>query len=199
MNELEKNSGGIPWTQCAGILLAAVVLGLLYNHASPLRVRAMTETSATSDSTNAPKLRGTVRNETISLSFDNPTTVSAPPPAPPSGNSPAVNLPALRWPEVKALLDAGKIVLLDARAKASYDSGHIPGAISLPAATPANDLRTFTERFQKTTALVTYCGADDCRLSHALAEMLVKVCGFTNVSEMPGGFAEYNLATSAPK
>jgi hypothetical protein len=29
-----------------------------------------------------------------------------------------------------------------------------------------------------------------------LAEALIKVCGFTNVSDMPGGYAEYLITES---
>ena len=36
------------------------------------------------------------------------------------------------WPEVKAKLARGEIVLVDARDTLAYEAGHIPGAISLP-------------------------------------------------------------------
>ena len=37
----------------------------------------------------------------------------------------------------------------------------------------------------------------ECHLSHQVAEVLVKICGYTNVSEMPGGYAEYLAAEPA--
>ncbi len=36
-------------------------------------------------------------------------------------------------------------------------------------------------------------------MSHALAESLIKICGFTNVSNMPGGYVEYTLASAQTK
>jgi rhodanese-related sulfurtransferase len=42
--------------------------------------------------------------------------------------------PALRidWPSFKKLYDAGDLVLIDVRDRASYQAGHIPGARSIP-------------------------------------------------------------------
>ena len=111
----------------------------------------------------------------------------------------ALNIPSLKWPEVKAQLDAGKIVLVDARLKANFDIGHIPGAVLLPATSTADELRAFAEKYPKTTAFVTYCGSESCHMSHALAESLIKICGFTNVSNMPGGYVEYTLASAQTK
>jgi rhodanese-related sulfurtransferase len=105
-----------------------------------------------------------------------------------------MKIPELKWPEVKALLAEKKIVLVDARLKANYDISHIPGAISLPATALAPELQAFATAYPKETHFVTYCGSDSCHMSHALAESLVKICGYTNVSEMPGGWAEFNVA-----
>ena len=88
---------------------------------------------------------------------------------------------------------------MDARLKANYDIGHIPGAILLPATSSAEELRAFAEKYPKSTAFVTYCGSDSCHMSHQLAEALIKICGFTHVSNMPGGYAEYTIANAAAK
>lgn len=209
MNEPKTNSCcQALWMQCAGILAAAGVLGLIYNSASPLRVRAPSpdETLPTSPvPTGKPSLvRTGLHNETISLTLElppAPVVVPAPANDPPSTANPApvapgMVIPSLKWPEVKALLDAGKIVLVDARLKANYDIGHIPGAILLPATSSADELRAFAEKHPKNTAFVTYCGSETCHMSHQLAEQLIKICGFTNVRHMPGGYAEYTIANA---
>lgn len=209
MSEAKTNSGPAAlWLQCAGILLAAVVLGLIYNSASPLRVRdpaaARTQAAEGSALPKPTTMRTGVFNETLSLTMELP---AAPAPAP-AGNPtlPALAnpnptaakpfIPSLKWPEVKVLLEAGKIVLVDARLQANYDLGHIPGAVLLPATSTADELRAFAGKYPKPTAFVTYCGSDTCHMSQQLAELLVKICGFTNVSHMPGGFAEYLIASA---
>jgi rhodanese-related sulfurtransferase len=105
-----------------------------------------------------------------------------------------MQFPELTWAQVKPLLTAGKVVLLDARLKAQYELSHIPGAISFPANSPAVDVQLFALKYPKETQFVVYCGSEQCHLSHQMAEVVFKICGYTNVSEMPGGYAEYLAA-----
>jgi rhodanese-related sulfurtransferase len=66
----------------------------------------------------------------------------------------------------------------------------------LPATSSVEELQAFVTKYPKSTAFVTYCGSDSCHVSRQLAEVLINICGYTNVSEMPGGYAEYTIATS---
>jgi rhodanese-related sulfurtransferase len=102
----------------------------------------------------------------------------------------------LRWAEVKPLLAAGQIVLVDARATAAYEIEHIPGAVSLPAESAPAELIAFATKHPQYTAIVVYCGSDDCDVAHELAEKLRQELGYTNVREMPGGVVEYRVAES---
>jgi len=154
------------------ILGAAIVLGQVYNIATPLGVRA-------------PK----------------PADPPAAAPQRPGVNSASTNAPAatnsafaLRWVEVEPLLTAGQVVLLDARAKAAYDIEHIPGAISLPAESQPAEFIAFAAKYPQNTAIVVYCGGGNCDLSHELREKLRKDLGYTNVREMPGGIVEWRVA-----
>jgi rhodanese-related sulfurtransferase len=201
------------WAQCAGILVAAVLLGWVYNGLTPLRVRPANSAAADAAApaaippTRPAIVRTGVFNETLSLTLERPPASAPAPvrnPIPPAAPQPAVAsakpvIPALKWPEVKALLDAGRIVLVDARLKANFEIGHIPGAVLLPATSSADELRAFAAQYPRDTAFVTYCGSETCHMSLQLAELLVKICGFTNVSHMPGGYAEYTLAGAATK
>jgi rhodanese-related sulfurtransferase len=210
----------------AGILAAAVVLGLIYNHASPLGIESSTSDESTKTSSGwgsvvplpfspanpTHAVRTGYVNQTVAMNLERATPLTPPPspqaaPTPsaiPTPNAPDSN-PApmqfveLKWPEVKALLVEKKIVLIDARLKANFDIAHIPGAISLPATSGAPELQEFATKYPKDTRFVTYCGSSSCHMSRALAESLVKICGYTNVSEMPGGFAEYQIAEAANK
>ena len=151
--------------QTAGILAASILLGLAYNSASPLRVREMRpdEISAPQAVTNSVTQPATVRtgyfSEPRSLTSQVPAT-AAPKPTPtqvspavaPSAAGAPLVIPEVKWPEVKALVDDGKIVLVDARLQANYDLGHIPGAVLLPATSLAPELQAFAfERFYTPT------------------------------------------------
>lgn len=175
-----------------GILLAAVVLGVAYNSFSPLGVRAP-----------RPEETSTVSAPSPAATIPSPPVPVAPPPAPAVPApipTPAVaqpQFPELKWAEVKTLLAQNKIVLVDARLKATYDISHIPGAISLPATSPAVELQAFATKYPKDTRFVTYCSSESCDMSLTLAQSLYKICGYTNVSHMPGGFVEYQTAEAA--
>ena len=204
--------------QMGVILVAAVALGAAYNNSSPLGVRAArhretasppsvalaTPMAGTSVAIPAPLLPTVARtgyvNQTVSMSLEMAGASPGTPPAAsavngtPASTPPAMQFPELTWVQVKPLVAAGKVVLLDARLKAHYDLEHIPGAISFPLASPAVDVQLFALKYPKETQFVVYCGAEQCHLSHQMAEVLVKICGYTNVSEMPGGYAEYLAA-----
>lgn len=213
MSNAPSNSNGRAlWAQFAGILLAATVLGVIYNSSSPLRVAEVvpSDSPAVPAGVIPPKsatVRTGVHNETISMTLELPAAV-APPATTPAGVAPKTpapaatvspTIPSMKWPEVKALLDASKIILVDARLQVNFDMGHIPGAILLPATSTAEELQVFATKYPKTTAFVTYCGSDSCHMSHQLAESLIKICGYTNVSNMPGGYAEYTIASATAK
>ena len=89
------------------------------------------------------------------------------------------------------MLAAGQIFLVDARAAVYYETEHVPGAVSLPAGSSPTELAAFAARYPKSTALVVYCGSLSCPLSRQLVAVLTGQLGYTNVREIPGGFAEY--------
>lgn len=85
--------------------------------------------------------------------------------------------------DVKADLDKGMqdFVLVDCRSKASFDDGHIPGAVNLPYRTM--DAATTAHLRDKT--LITYCTSIHCNASTKGALRLARL-GF-RVKEMLGG------------
>jgi rhodanese-related sulfurtransferase len=189
-----ESGGRVAW-QAAGILLAAVALGIAYNESSPLGVRrpapeemplptAVKRTSSTGNESAPTNLPG----------WDFP-------PPPPTGrvNSAVASqtqFPELKWPAVKALQAAGQIVLIDARLAETYALSRIPGAVSLPAYSPVEQLQIFATRYPRETRFVIYCNSETCDMSHELAGKLARQFGFTNLALMPGGFAEYVIAES---
>jgi len=95
------------------------------------------------------------------------------------------------WEEAKKLWDDKKALFCDARSKAEYDQGHIPGAIPLP----ANEFDKFYQLYQgKITHaqyLVTYCHGVGCQLSNKVAQHLVNEKKLKNVGSFFGGWPQW--------
>jgi hypothetical protein len=77
---------------------------------------------------------------------------AAPTAAPPVGPSEAT-APRISAAELRQALDKGTAVLVDVRAKESYDSGHAQGAISIPLA----EIEARAGELPKNKKVVTYC------------------------------------------
>ncbi len=56
--------------------------------------------------------------------------------------------------EAKAAFDAGTAVFVDVRDSASYESSHIPGALSIP----LSDLTNHLSGLDPSSWIITYCG-----------------------------------------
>ena len=83
--------------------------------------------------------------------------------------------------QLRRILVDGSAIVIDARPRAEFDAGHIPGASILES--PAGDQIEAVERLangNKAAAVVVYCNGPYCQASRRLAEQLV-AAGFTNV------------------
>jgi rhodanese-related sulfurtransferase len=96
--------------------------------------------------------------------------------------------------QVKAHVDAGDAILLDARS-GKYDDGYrIPGAKSLNSKSTAEEIAQVIP--SKDAQIVTYCSNLQCPASKALAEHLESL-GYTHVHEYPEGIAGWRAAGGA--
>ena len=84
--------------------------------------------------------------------------------------------------KAKEMMDTQEVIVLDVREQNEYDSGHIPGAVLLPAGTIDEDTAAAVIPEKDSTVLV-YCrsGNRSKTASSALAEL-----GYTNISEFGG-------------
>jgi rhodanese-related sulfurtransferase len=184
--------------EAAIIFAAAMCLGIAYNATSPLGVHAAPsaggDVAASEPAVPVPPSvpDPALDNETISAALFSIPAGTAQPPAEKQ------LLTTLAWPEVKALLAQGQITLVDARDSLSYEAGHIPGAVSLPGNMLDDKMGEFAAHYAKTTPLVIYCASIRCGLAHFVARALIEKQGYSNVREMPGGYAEWMLAESKP-
>ena len=68
-----------------------------------------------------------------------------------------------------------------------YDTGHIPGAVSLPMGEFDMHIEAFMNRHSPEQPIVTYCSGRTCEDSHELAQLFL-ASGFLNVSVFIDGF-----------
>ncbi|MGI5483999.1 rhodanese-like domain-containing protein [Streptomyces lavendofoliae] len=97
--------------------------------------------------------------------------------------------------DVAAALAAGGepgFVLLDSRSAASWDQGHVPGAVHLPTALVSERAEQLLDR---SVPVVTYCWGPGCNGATRAALALVEL-GY-RVKEMLGGF-EYWVREGFP-
>jgi rhodanese-related sulfurtransferase len=130
-----------------------------------------------------------------------PPVVAIIPPAPPAilTNSPPAAVPSvtaapITWVEAKPLVTSGQVVLIDARVKANYDAGHIPGAISLPESSTPEEISAFQSKYGPSLPVIVYCGSQSCSLSKRLADKLIQQHGYQSVRYMTGGYQEWQQA-----
>lgn len=85
--------------------------------------------------------------------------------------------------DLNAALEKGEnIIVIDARSSQAYDSGHIPGAISIPHRTMDEET---TAKLDKSALYVIYCDGIGCNASTKGALNMAKL-GF-RVKELIGG------------
>jgi len=80
-------------------------------------------------------------------------------------------------------------LIIDARDKASYNMGHIKGAISFTP-TDLQDSRKLAS-LPKDKDMVIYCWSSECMLGPTLSSMLAQA-GFTNIKELRIGWCEWS-------
>ena len=104
-----------------------------------------------------------------------------------------------RIAEIDQVTDAAKIfydddtLFVDARSTADYQSGHIPGAISLPVGQFDEQIESFLKRYPPNQPIVTYCSGQTFEDSHHLARLLLDT-GFSEVRVFINGFAGWEAA-----
>lgn len=192
--------------QAAATLTASVLLGFGFNSANPLGIRFSAGRAGENQRTDA-----TTANAGAALAAASRVVAPVLPVVAAEGSvrsgtgtgtSSVVESGSpspVDWPEVKRRLAAGEIVLLDARAKPYYLSGHIPGAQLLSIFGSSAEVDAFRAQYPTHTPLVVYCGSSSCPLSKEMAERLVREYGFSKVQYMTSGFLEWQRDEGPPQ
>lgn len=97
---------------------------------------------------------------------------------------------------VKREFDRGNVLFLDARGRASYQAGHIPGALHLPAEASEERRREVLAAYPPGTRVITYCSGIGCRSSGLLAQRLreEKELNLGQIHVLDGGFPAWKRA-----
>lgn len=97
--------------------------------------------------------------------------------------------------EFRRMAEAKTAVILDARASAYYQQGHVPGALNLSREDFGKDYLRLREALEKhkDSAIVVYCSGGTCHDSKMVAQALTSL-GFTRVRIFPGGWEAWSAA-----
>jgi rhodanese-related sulfurtransferase len=97
--------------------------------------------------------------------------------------------------EFRSLVDNKAALILDARASAFYQQGHVPGALNLSRDDFAKDYERLAPTLDgaKEKAIVVYCSGGACRDSRLVASALIAL-GFSRVRVFAGGWEAWTAA-----
>ncbi|HEX9986025.1 MAG TPA: rhodanese-like domain-containing protein [Thermoanaerobaculia bacterium] len=98
--------------------------------------------------------------------------------------------------EAQKLVKAGKAVFVDVRSKASFDKGHLPGAVNIPLSIMRANMVSAIRQIPPGKMVITYCA---CIEEHtaAIAVLDMNRTGFKNAAALKGGWNEW-LAAKMP-
>ena len=99
------------------------------------------------------------------------------------------SLPAIRYvelPEARAKYNSG-VAFVDARTPEEYQTGHISGAINVPAALEPDEITAALAAHPKDAELVVYCDGEECGASTTLAQKLQRL-GYSGVQVFFNGW-----------
>jgi len=107
----------------------------------------------------------------------------------PSDRTDPTTVPRVSLEDFRKLHAAGQVFVVDVRSEAAFNSGHIPGAMSIP----LDDVERRVDEIRakaKDRPIVTYCS---CPAEHSAAEAGLRLSrqGLKNVSALAGGYTEW--------
>lgn len=93
--------------------------------------------------------------------------------------------------ELRNLIDAGTVTVVETLAAAYFESGHLPGAINIPH-TEVAELAP-ARLPDRGAPIVTYCSNASCQNSSVVQEKLIKL-GYTNVRKYAEGKQDWEAS-----
>lgn len=109
----------------------------------------------------------------------------------------SVDIPERSLTEIKAILDEGECLVVDARRAVDFRRGAIPGAISIPVNSSLSQRQQALRGVSRSTPIVVYCQSAGCRYADEVARFL-KFNGYSNVALYRGGYGEWQEQVASP-
>ncbi len=141
------------------LLIFSISIAFIFNHFSPFGIAVFGQWEASKGVVNAIS-----KNEPLNFAIE-------------------INDPN----RIQQIIEKKERIILDARHKDFYDSGHIPGALSYPLVDFDENLDRMLNTFNKDSAILVYCSSIECTDSHTLASRLAEL-KFTDVKVFSGGY-----------
>jgi rhodanese-related sulfurtransferase len=112
----------------------------------------------------------------------------------PAGNGSALTHPVFSLVEFRALAESRHIPILDARHRADYQRGHVPGALSLPVENFETEYPKLAPKLStQGDLIIVYCANMWCGLGDDLQKKLIDR-GFQHVGRFPDGWEAWQRA-----
>ncbi len=168
------------------IMVVAAVVGVIHNSVRGSSMPLIQKVEAISTA-----VRGSGGDN--AAVFDNPTGPAAAPAA--QGETASTTVPegSVTMEELRTMMEAGTVIIIDARAVDVYAEGHIAGAVNVPFDRLPEYYERLTELASPDAAIVCYCFGPTCDFSDQLATEL-KIMGYTNVRVFTGGWEYWQKA-----
>ena len=93
--------------------------------------------------------------------------------------------------EAREAFDDKSVVFVDARSTLSYNTGHIPGARTLPVDQFEDLAGKVLSGLPNDTQIITYCSGSSCQSSVVLAQQLAEKLGYTRVRAFQAGWSAW--------
>ncbi len=99
--------------------------------------------------------------------------------------------PTITREELRAAIEAGDVVVVEALGPQYYEDAHLPGAINIPHTEVARLAPALLP--DRAAAIVTYCSNVECRNSEVAAAQL-RALGYTDVRKYAEGKEDWRAA-----
>jgi hypothetical protein len=133
------------WLSLSGAALVALVIMAGGGAGQTRKSKAKKRHTSRATQTTAVK-------ESIPAPVEIPASVPMPTPTP-ATQTPGDGVRRITPAEAREALDKGKAIIIDVRGDASYNAGHVKGALSIP----VNDIGSRASELPRDKMIITYC------------------------------------------
>jgi rhodanese-related sulfurtransferase len=99
-------------------------------------------------------------------------------------------IPKISIARVEKEMQSGKTAIVDARFSKDFESGHLPGALSLPISATEEEAAKIVPKLPKEGSIILYCRSSKCPYAERTAVKLSGI-GFTNLLVYKGGWLDW--------